>query len=79
MIRLYQLLATVAASLLVMTGLQADTGAYRPLGYMYLSPLPGAEYTPTQTKFVLVRFKDIAPTVVTNLAQFIQVLSLIHI
>ncbi|MEI6606254.1 MAG: aryl-sulfate sulfotransferase [Verrucomicrobiota bacterium] len=73
MIRLYQLLATVAASLLVMTGLQADTGAYRPLGYMYLSPLPGAEYTPTQTKFVLVRFKDIAPTVVTNLAQFIQV------
>jgi len=73
MIRLSQFLTSVAASLLAMTGLRADTGEYRPLGYMYLSPLPGAEYTPTQTKFVLLRFKDIAPTVVTNLAQFIQV------
>ncbi len=51
----------------------ADTGDYRILGYQYLSPLPRAEYTSTQTKFVLVRFKDIAPSVVTNLSQFIQV------
>jgi len=58
---------------LAVPGARADTGVYRSLGYLYLSPLPGAEYNPTQTKFVLVRFKDIAPTVVTNLSQFIQV------
>ena len=73
MTRFSQILATAAAWLLVVTGLRADTGEYRPLGYMYLSPLPGAEYTPTQTKFVLLRFTDIAPIVVTNLSQFIQV------
>ena len=39
----------------------ADSGVYRPLGYLYLSPLPGAEYSSPQTKFVLVRFTDISP------------------
>jgi len=72
MFRPYQILAA-SALLLAAAGVRADTGDYRSLGYMYLSPLPGAEYTPTQTKFVLLRFKDISPTVVTNLAQFIQV------
>jgi len=61
-----------AAALL--TGLAwADSGVYRQLGYMYLSPLPGAEYSSPQTRFVLVRFKEVAPTAVTNLSQFIQV------
>ena len=46
---------------------------YRGLGYMYLSPLPGAEYLPTQTQFILVRFQNISPTAVTNLSSFIHV------
>lgn len=46
---------------------------YRALGYLYLSPLPGAEYTSPQTRFVLVRFQNIPPTAVTNLSSFIQV------
>ncbi len=50
-----------------------STGVYRQLGYSYLSPLPGAEYSSPQTRFVLVRFKDIPPSAVTNLSQFIQV------
>jgi hypothetical protein len=41
--------------------------------YRYLSPLPGAEYTSPQTRFVLVRFQNIAPAAVTNLSGFIQV------
>jgi hypothetical protein len=51
----------------------ADNGAYRQLGYSYLSPSPGAEYSSPQTRFVLVRFKDVSPLAVTNLSQFIQV------
>ena len=51
----------------------ADSGVYRPLGYLYLSPLPGAEYSAPQTKFVLVRFTDVSPTAVTNLSQCIHV------
>ena len=58
---------------LAAAGARADTGEYRNLGYLYLSPLPGAEYTAPQTRFVLVRFKDVSPSAVTNLAQFIQV------
>jgi Arylsulfotransferase (ASST)/Concanavalin A-like lectin/glucanases superfamily/Carbohydrate binding domain len=46
---------------------------YRSLGYLYLSPVPGAEYTSPQTRFVLVRFSSISPTAVTNLSTFIQV------
>ena len=67
------MLATVGALLLATAGVRADTGAYRNLGYLYLSPLPGAEYSSSQTKFVLVRFKNISPAELTNLAQFIQV------
>jgi hypothetical protein len=58
--------STVAALILAAAGARADTGEYRNLGYIYLSPLPGAEYTATQTKFVLVRFKDVAPSALTN-------------
>ena len=50
-----------------------STGAYRQLGYQYLSPMPGSEYCSPQTRFVLVRFKDILPTALTNLSNFIQV------
>lgn len=46
---------------------------YRPLGYSYLSPLPGSEYTSPQTKYVLVRFYSIAPSAITNLSSFISV------
>lgn len=43
------------------------------LGYLYLSPLPGAEYVSDQTRFVLVRFKNVSPSDVANLATFITV------
>ncbi|MCX6927270.1 MAG: PA14 domain-containing protein [Verrucomicrobia bacterium] len=46
---------------------------YRNLGYLYLSPLPGAEYVSAQTRYVLVRFKDLPPAAVSNLATFITV------
>jgi len=52
---------------------RAATPDYRNQGYLYLSPLPNAEYTSSQTKFVMVRFQNISPTAVTNLSQFIQV------
>jgi hypothetical protein len=50
-----------------------STNDYRGLGYLYLSPLPGSEHTSPQTRFVLVRFRDISPSVLTNLSTFVQV------
>ena len=67
------ILLSIVFSLLTAGFVHADDGAYRQLGYLYLSPLPGAEYSSPQTKFVLVRFQAIAPTAVTNLSQCIQV------
>ena len=52
---------------------QSSGTGYRSLGYLCLSPLPGAQYCSPQTCFVLVRFATVQPTAVTNLAQFIQV------
>ena len=46
---------------------------YHPLGYAYLSPVPGAEYTLPQTSLILVRFNSVSPAALTNLASFIQV------
>jgi hypothetical protein len=46
---------------------------YRNLGYLYLSPVPGAEYVSPQTRFVLVRFKDVSPDTLTNLSTFVTV------
>jgi hypothetical protein len=46
---------------------QVEASTYRDLGYLYLSPLPGAEYVSPQTRFVLVRFEQISPLTVTNL------------
>jgi len=60
-------------ALLVALALPAAGADYRTAGYMYLSPLPAAEYCSPQTALVLVRFQNIPPSAVTNLAQFIQV------
>ncbi len=46
---------------------------YRTAGYRYLSPLPLAPYCSQQTRFVLVRFENVPPVAVTNLAGFITV------
>ena len=50
-----------------------STGVYRELGYLYLSPAPGAEYIPTATWYILVRFSDASPEDVSNLSSFITV------
>jgi hypothetical protein len=50
-----------------------SSGAYRTMGYNYLSPVPGAEYCSPQTRFILVRFQTISPAALTNLGQFIHV------
>ncbi len=49
------------------------TGDYRRLGYLYLSPVPDAEYVSAQTRYVLVRFSSVSPLDVTNLSSFIAV------
>jgi hypothetical protein len=59
--------------LLVASATPAAGADYRSAGYMYLSPLPGAEYCAPGTTFILFRFQNISPSAVTNLAQFIQV------
>jgi len=46
---------------------------YREKGYLYLSPIPGAEYVSQQTKFFLVRFEAVSPYDITNLPTFIEV------
>jgi len=46
---------------------------YGNLGYLYLSPLPGAEYVATDSRFVLVRFQEVSPNAITNLSTFITV------
>jgi len=46
---------------------------YREKGYLYLSPIPGAEYVSSQTKFFLVRFEAVSPYDITNLPTFINV------
>ncbi|HXR04028.1 MAG TPA: LamG domain-containing protein, partial [Verrucomicrobiae bacterium] len=46
---------------------------YRQLGYAYLSPLPGAEYTSPQMSLILVRFSLVLPAAITNLSNFITV------
>jgi len=44
---------------------------YRNLGYLYLSPLPGAQYVSAQNNLVLVRFSSISPSALSNLGSFI--------
>ena len=52
---------------------QTLASGYREKGYLYLSPIPGAEYVSPQTKFFLVRFEAISPNDLTNLPTFIEV------
>ena len=58
-------LTTLGLLLAVLTA-RADS-AYHTQGYMYLSPLPEAEYCSAQTRFVLVRFNNVSLSDVTNL------------
>jgi hypothetical protein len=46
---------------------------YRNLGYLYLSPLPGAQYVSAQNSIMLVRFSSISPSALNNLSSFITV------
>jgi hypothetical protein len=49
----------------------------REAGYLYLSPVPGAPYVSDQTRFVLLRFVNVSPAEITNLAtDFITVAGL---
>jgi hypothetical protein len=65
-------IALASLTALVPSG-RAAVPVYTNLGYLYLSPLPGAEYVSRQTRFVLVRFKDLSPNAVTNLSTFVTV------
>jgi len=47
-------------------GLWAQNPA-RQAGYLYLSPVPGAAYVSSQTRYILVRFGRVAPSQVANL------------
>jgi len=40
----------------------------RQAGYLYLSPLPQASYVSAQNRYILVRFVNVAPSAVVNLA-----------
>jgi arylsulfotransferase ASST/carbohydrate binding protein with CBM4/9 domain len=64
-----RLLILLVMSLLVLPGLNQVRAQNAPheLGYLYLSPVPGASYVSPQTRYVLVRFEDIKPSEVTNL------------
>ncbi|MBN2590715.1 MAG: aryl-sulfate sulfotransferase [Sedimentisphaerales bacterium] len=46
---------------------------YRSKGYLYLSPVPGAEYESAGTNFFLIRFVQISPYDIQNLSSFITV------
>jgi len=46
---------------------------HREKGYLYLSPVPGAEYVSPETKYFLVRFEAVSPNDITNLPTFIDV------
>lgn len=49
--------------------------AARQAGYLYESPVPGASYVSAQTRYILLRFVNVAPASVTNLtADFITVM-----
>lgn len=59
---------TLGAFAGLMLGSCCATADHREAGYRYLSPSPGAEYVAPQTRFVLVRFEDVPPAAVSNLA-----------
>lgn len=51
-----------------------STGIYRSLGYSYLSPVPRAEYSSPQTRYILIRLMDVAPTNIANFDSFVSVI-----
>ena len=42
-------------------------------GYQYLSPVPNSEYNAPQTRYVLMRFKDVSPYDIINLSACVEV------
>jgi hypothetical protein len=64
--------AVFIALVLIFCG-HALASEYREKGYLYLSPIPGAEYVSSQTQFFLVRFEAVSPNDITNLSTFIEV------
>ncbi len=46
---------------------------YRDKGYLYLSPLPGAENVRRENRFLLVRLETVLPNEITNLSDFMSV------
>jgi hypothetical protein len=64
--------ALFIAVVLIFCG-HALASEHRDKGYLYLSPVPGAEYVLPQTRFFLVRFEAVSPNDITNLSTFIQV------
>ena len=46
---------------------------YHQKGYLYLSPVPDAEYESSQTKYLLVRLVQVSPYDINNLSTFITV------
>ncbi|MHC4657244.1 MAG: aryl-sulfate sulfotransferase, partial [Planctomycetota bacterium] len=64
--------ALFIAIVLIFCG-HALASEHRDKGYLYLSPVPGAEYVLPQTRFFLVRFEAVSPNDITNLSTFIDV------
>jgi hypothetical protein len=67
-------LLILAVTLLAGVDLARAQSAARLAGYLYLSPEPAAPYVSAQSRYVLVRFANVAPAEVTNLTtSFISV------
>ena len=64
----FLVLAAIIAGWLLCAGASRAQSGGAPPAYRYLSPVPGASYVPAQTRYILVRFAQIAPSAVTNLA-----------
>ncbi len=68
-----RLLQIAVLALLLLLSVSGRADDYSALGYSYLSPVPNAPYCAPQTRFLLVRFKNVSPASLTNLSQFVQV------
>jgi len=69
------ILIVIGFALVLGANLARAQSEARQAGYLYLSPVPGASYVSAQTRFVLVRFENVAPAQVTNLTtDFITVI-----
>src|ERR1700752_5034142 len=62
-----RILAVIAIVVFAQRG-WSQSGA-RHAGYLYLSPVPDAPYVSPQTRYVLIRFANVAPGQVTNLTK----------